>query len=226
MLKGPMTIVTVAGLPVRLHWTFLVLLAWVFAAVISKKGSIAAGIASAGQIQMTSYSRRSGVSSYSDGSDPFCSSFRWPVACELSSGRAYGVGLELSAVILSVPFPALGRRSPDLPNLFERTRFRYSKIDSTSRFTNSRCRIGATGPPRDRNSTWSHIIVPPSCFANVCSCRQSRNGPRDCSSTKRCGGSQVVIDVRHRRGTPCTLRRYSIKVPARSARGWGVSTLK
>lgn len=47
MFRGSITIATVAGIPVRLHWTFAVLLGWFFVDGAAHGGTIAAGLASA-----------------------------------------------------------------------------------------------------------------------------------------------------------------------------------
>ena len=44
-------------------------------------------------------------------------------------------------------------------------------------------------------------------LAKRCSWCHSRNGPRRCSSTKRCGGSRTVISLRQRIGRPCSRSR-------------------
>lgn len=47
MFRGSITIATVASIPVRLHWTFAVLLGWLFVGGAVHGGTVAAGIASA-----------------------------------------------------------------------------------------------------------------------------------------------------------------------------------
>jgi Zn-dependent protease len=44
MLRGSLTILRFAGIPVRIHWTFLILLAWVVGSAVARTGTIAAAI--------------------------------------------------------------------------------------------------------------------------------------------------------------------------------------
>jgi len=46
-VRGSITIATVAGIPIRIHWTFAVLLAWVFAGGAMRAGTVAEGLVSA-----------------------------------------------------------------------------------------------------------------------------------------------------------------------------------
>ncbi|MFN7020163.1 MAG: site-2 protease family protein [Phycisphaerales bacterium] len=50
MFKGSLTIVTISGVPVRVHWTFLILLAWVFGTGFVQGGTVADGLRMVGLI--------------------------------------------------------------------------------------------------------------------------------------------------------------------------------
>ena len=56
-------------------------------------------------------------------------------------------------------------------------------------------------------------VPPPGAGSKSCVWCHIRYGPLTCTSTKRRGGSQTAIVVRHRIGKPCSLSRYSIGMP-------------
>ena len=78
---------------------------------------------------------------------------------------------------------------------------------------NSRSTSAPIGPNGERKSIVSRMSVPSGCSSKTCSWTHFRYGPSRCSSTKRCGGSQAVISVRQRNGSPRQWSRYFKTVP-------------
>ena len=65
------------------------------------------------------------------------------------------------------------------------------------------------------------MSVPPSTAWKRCVCSQRRYGPRNCTSMKPVGGSQLRISVTQRMGNRCQRSWYSISVPGAIAIGSG-----
>lgn len=83
-----------------------------------------------------------------------------------------------------------------------------------------------SGPRGSAYSTRSRIVVEPHPASNAWVWRQKEYGPDSCSSTKQTPGSQRVMRVRQRNGTPKSESAYSMRAPAHIATGFGVRMRK